>query len=137
MSATSAAEQQHSDVRRHQKDTNAMYGVPLVAVLISGIALTGSIFLYCNSLQLQAEIDVLQAIVVGQQQTGGGSGGAGTDGIGGPQPKSDARLNRNNSRPGLLRRFTDMTSSLNEAVARINLWANFSSCLVGSDVIIG
>jgi len=102
--------------RRQRKDANAIYGVPLVAVLISGIALTGSIFLYCNSLQLQSELNSLREIVIGAK-------------------KEDSQQH-NLTNPGLLDRFAQITSSLNRAILQLKLWANVSSCLLGSDLII-
>ena len=99
---------------RTKKNNNTSWGVPLIAVLISGISLSGCVFLYFNALALQKEVDQLKAVLMGRS----------------------IQVVQNSNQTGLLRRFDRTTTRIDQQIAELKLWANFSGCVPGNDVVI-
>ena len=112
--------QQQESLRRQQsprpkKDSSVSWGIPLIAVLISGISLSGCVFLYFNARALQAEVNQLKAVLVGRS----------------------AQAVRDSNQTGLLSRFDRATARIDQQMAELSKWANFSGCVPGSDIVTG
>ena len=102
---------------RPKKESSVSWGIPLIAVLISGISLSGCVFLYFNAMALQREVDQLKAVLVGRSV-------------------SQARVQDSNQ-TGLVSRFDQATARIDRQMTQLSKWANFSGCVPGSDVVIG